>query len=60
MRADPDALRRLLEDSPLIAKLPPEARTGDSAIRPDDEKWREGLFDEAVDLLVAMVEGSRR
>lgn len=60
LRADPDALRRLLEASPLVAKLPAEARSGESGIRPDDGEWRGRLFDEAVDLLVAMVEGGRR
>lgn len=60
MRADPDALRKLLENSPLIAKLPSEARSGESGIHLDSEKWRGQLFDEAVDLLVAMVEGDRR
>jgi DNA repair exonuclease SbcCD nuclease subunit len=59
LRADDDGIRRLLEGTPLVAKLPPEARAV-NAIRPEDEKWASGLFDEAVDLLVAMVEDGAR
>ena len=59
LRVDPDGVRRLIEGTPLLAKLPPEARTP-SMIRPEEPAWSSGLFDEAVDLLVAMVEESAR
>jgi DNA repair exonuclease SbcCD nuclease subunit len=59
LRTDDDGIRRLLEDTPLLAKLPPEARTA-NGIRPEDPEWGAGLFDEAVDLLVAMVEDGAR
>ncbi|WP_246576138.1 metallophosphoesterase family protein [Actinospica durhamensis] len=59
LRADEDALRKLVERSPLAASLPPEA-LGPTALDVTDAGWRAVLFDQAVDLLVAMVEeGSR-
>lgn len=59
LRADEDALRRLVERSPLASSLPPEA-LGPTALDTADPGWRAALFDQAVDLLVAMVEeGSR-
>jgi hypothetical protein len=61
MRADPEALRKLIENSPLIGKLPADARSKQvGMINLGDEQWRGRLFDEAVDLLVAMVEGGRQ
>jgi DNA repair protein SbcD/Mre11 len=59
LRVDPDGVRRLLESTSLLAKLPHEARTP-AMIRPEDPEWSSVLFDEAVDLLVAMVEDGAR
>lgn len=60
LRADPDTLRRLIDSSPLLAKLPLDAREKEPGIRLEDQGWRDQLFGEAVDLLVAMVEEGRR
>jgi DNA repair exonuclease SbcCD nuclease subunit len=59
LRADEDGIRQLVKGNPLIDKLPPEART-QHAIRPEESAWSSRLFDEAVDLLVAMVEEGAR
>lgn len=59
LRTDDEALRKLVEQSPLRNSLPPEA-TGPNAVDASDPQWRAALFDDAVDLLVAMVEEASR
>ena len=60
LRADEDAFRRLITDSPLYTALPPEAQ-GRDGIRPEDTEWLRRIGDDAVDLLESMLtEGRNR
>jgi DNA repair exonuclease SbcCD nuclease subunit len=60
LRADEDAFRRLITDSPLYRALPPEAQ-GRDGIRPEDTEWLRRIGDDAVGLLESMLtEGRNR
>ncbi|MET8383136.1 DNA repair exonuclease [Streptosporangium canum] len=54
LRADEDALRRMVAESPLGSALPPEV-CGRDGIRPDDPDWLLRIADDAVDLLESMI-----
>ncbi|UGQ08981.1 DNA repair exonuclease [Yinghuangia sp. ASG 101] len=55
IRADPAALDKLVRGLPGLRGI--GATVDDEGIRVDDEAWRTRVFDEAVDLLAAMVGG---
>ncbi|MGC5016340.1 metallophosphoesterase family protein [Streptosporangium sp. DT93] len=58
LRADEDALRRLITATPLYASLPGDAR-GQDGIRPQDPQWLSRLGEDAMDLLEAMLTEGR-
>jgi len=55
IRADPAALEKLIRGLPALRGI--GATVDDEGIRVDDQAWRTRVFDEAVDLLTAMVGG---
>lgn len=59
LRADGDALRQLIADAPLMQKLPNDARGADR-IDAANTEWVGRLFDDAVELLTAVVEEAGR
>lgn len=55
LRADGGALRQLIADAPLMQKLPNDARGADR-IDTANTEWVGRLFDDAVELLTAVIE----
>ncbi|MGC0415503.1 metallophosphoesterase family protein [Embleya sp. AB8] len=56
LRADPSALEQLVRGIPGLKTL--DARVAEEGIAPADPAWRADLFDQAVDLLTALVTGT--
>ncbi|MDP9841689.1 metallophosphoesterase family protein [Streptosporangium lutulentum] len=58
LRANEDALRKLVTGSPLYPVLPPEA-LGRDGIRPENSEWLQRIGDGAIDLLESMITEGR-
>ncbi|MFF7248743.1 exonuclease SbcCD subunit D [Embleya sp. NPDC008237] len=56
LRADPTALEQLVRAVPGLRTLDP--KVAEEGIAPADPTWRADIFDQAVDLLTALVTGS--
>ncbi|WP_406297507.1 DNA repair exonuclease [Embleya sp. NBC_00888] len=56
LRADPDALEQLIRSVPGLRTLDP--KVAEEGITPADRAWRADIFDQAVDLLTALVTGT--
>ncbi|WP_406284858.1 exonuclease SbcCD subunit D [Embleya sp. NBC_00896] len=56
LRADPSALEQLVRGVPGLKTLDP--KVAEEGIAPADAAWRADVFDQAVDLLTAMITGT--